>query len=684
MMRYALLTKEIFETWGAWLAKSCLPILFLMAQSMPANTQPAQGHDNPTLAFGLSRVVDYSAGLQFLDLTRTMNPWKAIIRKPRSVFKWVDLNSQGFLDKSGWPTKIPDGYDELFTSWRYNADHGEFTPYQGRFVLTYKGAGKIKLRFGGKIVSQAPGKIVFENIKGRQFAVSILETDPSGTGDYIRDISIVAERHLDLHNAGAVFDPDWLNLIKDARQLRFMDWGHTNNSSQQHWVDRGRPNGPYEGKAAVEYMVRLANEVGAEPWFNIPHMADETYVRNFAIYVRDHMDPSLPIRVEYSNEVWNWGFKQSKHALKQANARWGSKDQAAYHSKLAVQNALIWDDVFADEPDARLIHVFGAQAVNLWRSEVALAAKAWKENEPNQYIAPATVFDELAITHYFGGFTMRDADAQRALLSVIKDPSKDAFDYLAAKLRDPNFGSSLAYTAQRWREHAVLAHKHGLKLTAYEGGQHVHHRGNTKTLSEADTERLRAFMIEFVRSPQMAALYAESWRLWSEIADGPFMQFGEITTPSKYGSWGVYEGLFSPTRRGDVLNSLNKSQKPWWPTSPSPSFQHGVTTYSGSGDDTLRGTIQEDYLIAGAGNDVIIESLGDDGVNGGAGLDRVVLAAKISDYILRPKGKGIAIIGPQGSDYYYDVEEIEFAGGYVVTLSTLPLGSDGNYVVGTP
>ena len=38
---------------------------------------------------------------------------------------------------------------------------------------------------------------------------------------------------------------------------------------------------------SLEYMVRLSNEVGADPWFSVPINATDDYIQNFVQYVSD-------------------------------------------------------------------------------------------------------------------------------------------------------------------------------------------------------------------------------------------------------------------------------------------------------------------------------------------------------------------------------------------------------------
>lgn len=633
--------------------------------SIPAHSKNARGLDNPLLAINLSDVRDWSPGLQFIDIMKLARPFVAVSQK--KSLPWLqnqELRIRGFLDPKGWPLRIPDEYDYIQTFWQWNSLPEQADIVRGRYLLRYDGRGKIRLKGKGlTVLSETPGEIWLNLEDSQTFFLRIVETDPENTGDHLRNITLVAEKNLDLHTLGAVFNPDWLRLIEDVRQIRFMNWEQTNNSSVVGWTDRTHRGDASTFTVPLEDMVQLANEIGAEPWFTLPHLADETHIRNFATYVRDYLDPRLPIRVEYSNEVWNWRFRQAKWVARQSVETWGKDKHIAYHTKKAVETALIWDDVFGSAAETRLVHVLGTQAVNTWRSKTMLEARQWRRHEPNTFVDPKTVFDELAITHYFGGHTMRDKLAQAELLFAIKTPEINATALLAARLRDSEYPSSLLVRAQQWREHAELAHAYGLRIVAYEGGQHVHHHGRGEDLSEEDRDLLTEFLTEFVRSPEMATLYEDSWRLWAEIADGPFMQFGDIRKPNKYGLWSMYESLLESTLRADVLQTLNHSEIPWWDTTPNPAFLQGVTEQGTNDADNMTGTVEEDYLLARAGDDHIRETLGNDGVHGGPGEDTVELKFPREEYKFQAYKGGALVHGPQGRDFYLSIEGIIFGDG---------------------
>lgn len=643
----------------------------------------AKGLDNPTLALNLGDTSSYSTGMQYLDLMKMMAPWLA--RDNAGSWKGLNveaLRADGYLDADGWVTAIPTGTSSIMTHWDWGSGTEAAADRKGVYVLSYDGTGTLKLGGDARVISSEPGKIVFENLTGTtNFWLDITATDPAHTGDYIRDISIVAEKNVPLYEAGAVFNPDWLALIEDARQIRFMDWQRTNEFTEVSWDDRAVADGPNMGVgASVEDMVKLANETGADPWFCMPTQAGEDYIRNFATYVRDHLDPALTVRVEYSNETWNFAFKHTSWLRDQARAEWGSaghndfQTQLNYTAKMATQAALIWQDVFGDQADGRLVNVLGSQASNPWVTQQLLDPKIWAELEPGTYVDPKTVFEEVAITDYFGSQTIAKEDMRNELLAAIKNPAVDATAFLAAKLMDPAYQGSIPSTAALWAQQADTAHAAGMGLVAYEGGQHVHHSFAVQGLSAEDKQLLTDFMAGFVRSDAMGDLYKEAWAAWAEVSDGPFMQYTDVGTSSQWGSWGLHAGLHDKTPRSEALTELNNTTAPWWDAEGGLQYQQGAIVNGTSGDDHLVGTAQEDYLLGGKGDDVLTGGKGNDGLNGGEGNDRAVFSGRAADYHVVAEGAGFRVTGPDGSDYLVNIEKASFDDGQTFTLDQMVAG----------
>lgn len=628
------------------------------------------GLADPTLAFNLASPSDYSANSQFLNLMETMRPWVGHRPGQWGGMSIGALVEGGYLDKNGWPVAIPEGFASIGTLWEWDVTARNKIDKAGTYILTHKGRGKLRLSGNVRIVSSESGRIVFDT-DGRTFYLAIEETDAN---DHVRDIAIVAEKHMALYEAGAIFDPDWLALIQDARALRFMDWAKTNNATVIDWADRrtaGMLGGLTKDRGvAVEYMVALCNQIGADPWFTMPHTASDAYVEAFATYVRDNLAPDRKVRVEYSNEAWNWAFTQPRWLSDRAQAEWGVGGGSVpgnYYVKRATTVAQIWRRVFGGNAH-RVVAVLSGQTSNTWLTGEMLRADHWRRAEPENWIDPAQTFDEFGVTTYFGGLTVANKDLRQEFLEILASPTIDAGRWLAAKLSDPDYPDSVPGGIAVWKAQKALIAPAGLRLVSYEGGQHVHHSFAVEDLTQEQIDRMNGFLADFVRSEAMGTLYRQLWDAWMSVGEGPFMQYVETGAPSRWGSWGLYVGVSDTSPRAEALEALNATTAPWWTQAePGTSYQQGLILKAG----VMTGTPKVDYLLGGSADETLIGGGGDDGLHGGAGTDRVVLSGTPSEYTIIAEGDGHRLSGPDGHDLIRSVEELAFADGQVLTLQQM-------------
>jgi hypothetical protein len=120
-----------------------------------------------------------------------------------------------------------------------------------------------------------------------------------------------------------LFTTPILTQLQNFSTLRFMDWDGTNGNTTVTWAQRTPPTAPsYAGGNVVpwEACIDLCNQTGKDAWINVPAEADDEYVTNLAHLFHAQLNPGLHLYVEYSNEVWNWGFPQATWNLNQASA----------------------------------------------------------------------------------------------------------------------------------------------------------------------------------------------------------------------------------------------------------------------------------------------------------------------------------------------------------------------------
>ena len=89
-------------------------------------------------------------------------------------------------------------------------------------------------------------------------------------------------------------------LLPSAGQvLRFMDWMDTGSAAPRVWATRNTPQHDTQARptgVALEHIVSLCNQVGAAPWINVHHLADDAYVASLAQFLQAQLRPDLKVR----------------------------------------------------------------------------------------------------------------------------------------------------------------------------------------------------------------------------------------------------------------------------------------------------------------------------------------------------------------------------------------------------
>ncbi|MBJ7899634.1 MAG: cellulose-binding protein [Cyanobacteria bacterium RI_101] len=489
------------------------------------------------LGTNLSSFRPYNPALPLVDAFKSARVWTT-----HTADIWNTKEPLN-LDANGWVTSIPETgatYDRV-TAEMYRSLEGRYPG--GQYVVLYEGQGTIE--YGGDAVknvgASTPGRDVLTVAPSDQgIFLTITDTNPQ---NYLRNIRVVPLGAEPTYQAQP-FNPDSLEKLAPFSTLRFMDWMETNNSAQQTWADRPTlttASWMHKG-APVEIMVQLANTTQSHPWFTMPHQADDDYVRNFAAYVRDNLDPNLTVYVEYSNEVWNGMFGQYRWVRDQARAEWagsGLNDFALvtdWYSRRTTQIAQIWDDVFGAEKE-RVIGVMAGQAANIKVLNRALSY-AWTDNPLSHQDYG---IDAIAIAPYMGNY-LGNKKNEAIIKSWKSLPDKGLtklFDELTqgGQVSNSPPGGALAQATANIVNHAALANAQGLELLAYEGGQHL------VGFNPASTQLFRAAN----RDPRMGQLYEEYLQNWRDAGGGLFVNFTNVSTYGIYGSWGALEHVNDPS-----------------------------------------------------------------------------------------------------------------------------------------
>ncbi len=286
------------------------------------------------IGMNLESVVDWSPAWTFTDAFKTSRPWISHAYNTATFSESWEGGGPITVDAKGWPTQLnqfTNAQGQLIQQ-RLGTlmfrDIGASYP-AGTYRAEWEGTATLSWGFAARLIEQGVMP------SGKRYA--LLNVTPSADGIYLRVSDMSAADPLrNLHvwlpdeggrsfagqvwQPGAAFSPfhpKFTERLAPFKTLRFMDWAETNSSDIATWSDR-RPfdyatqqSGEFRNGAALEYMIALANELDADPWFNMPYQADDAFVRAFATMVRDQLEPGRTAYVEWSNETWNsaWGFE---------------------------------------------------------------------------------------------------------------------------------------------------------------------------------------------------------------------------------------------------------------------------------------------------------------------------------------------------------------------------------------
>lgn len=416
------------------------------ANPVAAKAAPGVSRNPSVLGYNMDYPGDWTNVPPFID---QMKNARAIQGECSSADPSCDRVAHLDLDAGGWVQSLnyKDDPSRSYHAASVILNTSSERPDIGQtFAVTWQGKGDIEVHNGADVV-RAPGenRLTFRLREGNTL-LSLTNIDAT---DHLRDIRIFRPEYAGLLAAGEIFDPEMLAFLKPFGSVRFMDWMQSNAAGQcsggatpgascysatnescgaggvcimagrwperptadqpsyQGWgqyLDNASPGrGTKVGGYPVETMVALANRAGADPHFNMPADYQDDYVRAFAEYVRDNLAPGLTASVEYSNEVWNWGFPQAQYANARGRELWPDEGTAwvQYAAGRTSNMCGIWKEVFASEEE-RVRCLISPQTG--WRglATTVLECPAWVASHPGSGPCYEHV-DAINITGYFSG-----------------------------------------------------------------------------------------------------------------------------------------------------------------------------------------------------------------------------------------------------------------------------------------
>jgi len=472
------------------------------------------------IGINLSSIRDWSSEMAFNDLFKRARHWISVDARAKKA-----NNNHIEIDRDGWVRSLsPNQWVEtyLFT------DYKDHLP-RLRYRCLYKGKGEIRFR-NASVLADGHGWMDIQFDSDRSFvSMTITKSDPN---NYIRNIRIIP---LDAKGKPVTetFRDEFLQRWKSFSSIRYMNWQATAYNNQVHWSDR--PTAEYfswatkEKGVALEYMLELSNRLKISPWFCMPYTASDEYIRQFARMVKEKLDPSLKVHIEYSNEVWNRIFPSHRYAKKMGLKLGLSSDSnlawARFYTHRSLQIFTIWQEEFGSEK--RLVRVLAGQAVSPWWGKQILD---WQDAYKK--------VDAFAVAPYF------EVPDLRGLAKGERIPTMGELFSLLEK----DIEAKKALVA----EQKQLTRTRKISLIAYEGGQHLVAQNNPQ---------LNDLYERINRHPGMYDLYKKYLGYWFQGGGGLFMAFSSVVKPGRSGHWGALEWYDQPvsphSKYAALLDTLN-------------------------------------------------------------------------------------------------------------------------------
>jgi hypothetical protein len=215
--------------------------------------------------------------------------------------------------------------------------------------------------------------------------------------------------------------------------------------------------------------------------------------------------------------VWNSQFAQHRYAGQQGQ-RLGLAEKpheaAWYYTAVrSVEIFKIWEDAFGGAD--RLVRVLPSQAANSY-----IAKQMTSFRDAHQHADALAIAPYLSLNVPAGG----------------KRPAAEVASWSLDKLFDHLEREALPESIRWIEENEKIADQYGLKLLAYEAGQHL-----VGIQGGENNEELTRLFHQANADPRMGQLYAKYLQAWEKNSGDLLCHFSSVGQWSKWGSWGTLQ-----------------------------------------------------------------------------------------------------------------------------------------------
>ena len=535
---------------------------FILLSVLIVSVLNAQTTEKLKIGTNISGISDWMTEMPFVDVMHQCRTWmtKNSVWVAGGQNQWnTGLIDSIPKDEDGYPLHLPyfvEGAETLqtvHTIWAVLSGWPE-----GNYTLLYDGDGDFEFFGDLTEISSEPGRIVLNFIRPTTgegvFGLTIARSDSS---NHVRNIRLLMPGTEETYQTMPYYD-EWFTKLQSFKMIRFMDWGSSNNwghnsawecydedsdSIKVPWSQRAKLNDyTWATNKGVPYemMIDVCNKLHTDMWICVPYIADDDYIHQLALLIKNNLNPSLKIYVEYSNEIWNWMFGQTQWLNKFGCEKRGMLWPEGIVSY--VQNCMDkFSEVFSDDM-SRIVRVVGVQA-------------AWLDvSQRIVFNMRSGSFDVFAPAAYFG----LSESADSVLDSLGADATvQDIVTFVRA---------DRVIREEKWLSDQKngIADSLNIPMIYYEGGQHITPTpfGEEPTYAQA--------LLDIQRDTAMYNLYTEWFRFLETLTTpGEETLFGNFSfigsRSARYGSWGILETVTQDTniipapKYSAIINYINSN-----------------------------------------------------------------------------------------------------------------------------
>lgn len=432
----------------------------------------------------LDGVADYSYTLPFVNVVKQSRIWGSL------PSPW-DGNCT--VDEQGWPNQ--SNFGNVFVTIGGNPNDPYTPTVMGNWSIQFTGQAVIVPHpiMGSSVSVQNYSYDKTTDTSTAVLSIPIVTSNDCNclmlgfanastvaTGPGLQNIEIRQPGYT--WNATNNFSTPFLTLLSRFSTLRFMDWAKTNGNMINQWNQRTLPSSyTFAGgdqQVPWEIIFSLANTLQKDAWINIPINASDDYILQLATLAKQTLDPSLHLYLEYSNEVWNFGFSQYGVNFRAANASVYAGDPYHFNASFLPEsgNQYVWPLYRYVWFSVKIANIFGTVygSDNVGKDKTVRPVFCWQENGGEVYengfvyltrvaeYLPYEIFHSICLAPYI---TIGDAgnDPNLTVDEVIAGWTSYANNISINGPYDvggPNYIAGFSATCSFW----------GIYCTAYESG----------------------------------------------------------------------------------------------------------------------------------------------------------------------------------------------------------------------